>query len=111
MAPSVTEALHYSELEMSKVDAQLQRDGELLVILSPQRAKILIALIEASRGLTRHPPIIARLRLLSSGLWATLRAVLFHGRLMDLSRVLVYFSASAICRARDDGHVEFRFSR
>jgi len=105
--------LTYPDLEMSKVDAQLKRDGELFVVLSPARAGLLIALVEASRGLTQRPkpPVPARLRLMFGGLWATLRAGLFHGRLMDLSRILVYFSASATWRAREDGQVEFKFSR
>jgi hypothetical protein len=104
-------ALSYSELEMSRVDAQLQRDGELRIVLSPKQAAILAALIESTRGLTRGPPILQRLRFMLSGLWATLRAVIFHGRLMDLSRVLVYCSATATWRSTDNGQVEFRFTR
>jgi len=111
MAANMATALDYSQLEMSQVDAQLQRDGELLVVLSLERAAILISLIEASRGLPRRPPLLERLRLMFSGLWATVRAAVFHGRLMDLSRVLVYSSAKATWRTRDDGQIEFRFSR
>jgi hypothetical protein len=33
-----------SDLELSRVDAQLERGRELLVVLSPKRASILIAL-------------------------------------------------------------------
>jgi hypothetical protein len=87
MAAAMATALTYPDLEMSKVDAQLQRDGELAVVLSPARAQLLIALIEVSRELTRHPKprVHTRLRLMLRGLWATFRAGLFHGRLMDLA--------------------------
>jgi hypothetical protein len=104
-------AFTYSDLEMSRVDAELQRNRELLVVLSPDQARILIGLIEASRGLAQRLPLLARLRLLLSGLCATFRATLFHARLLDLSRVLVYFSASATWSIRSDGQFEFRFAR
>jgi hypothetical protein len=107
----MTASLTYSDLEMPRVDAQLERDRELLVVLPSRRAQVLIALIESSRGLTQRPSVAVRARLLVRGLWATFRATLFHGKLMNLSRVLVYASSSATWRSVANGDIEFRFSR
>jgi hypothetical protein len=111
MAANMTAALTYSDLEMSRVDVQLEKDCELLVVLPIQRAQILISLIESSRGLTQRPSVPARVRLLFRGLWATFSAMLFHGKLMNLSRVLVYASGSATWKPASSGDIEFKFSR
>lgn len=107
----MTVALTYSDLEMSRVDAQLGRDRELLVVLPTAQAQILIALIESIRGLSKRTSVLVCVRLLCRGLWATSRAVLFHGKLMNLSRVLVYASGGATWQSTSGGDTEFRFLR
>jgi len=111
MAARMTPTFGYDELEMSRVDAQLQEHRELLIALPPERASVLIGLIEGLRALLRSPAPFHRLRLLGPLLYACLRVIVFHRRLGELARVIVYFSANATWTVDRDGQYIFRFSR
>lgn len=104
-------ALTYADLEMSRVDAQLNEKRELLILLPPRRARALIALIESTRDLQRGSSLPARLGPMVRGLFATARALLFHYRLLELVRVVVDRSQSATWHANADGNVLFRFTQ
>ena len=103
-------ALTYADLEMSRVDAELNEQRELLILLPPRRARALISLIESTRDLQRRSSFFARLGPMARGLFATARALIFHYRLLELVRVLVYRSRSATWHASTDGNVLFRFT-
>ena len=107
--------LTYTDLDMSRVDAQLSERGELALLLDPNRARLLITMIESARGVSHRsgtrPSRGKRLALAIHGAFAAFWAAFFHRRLLALSRALVYFSAHASWTSRADGRFEFRFLR
>jgi|SRR6266508_1305945 len=104
-------ALTYADLEMSRVDAQLNEQHEVLILLPPRRARALISLIESTRDLQCGSSFLARVGPMFRGLFATARALLFHHRLMELVRALVYCARNATWQTSTDGNVLFRFTR
>src|SRR5712692_7209827 len=92
-------ALTYADLEMSRVDAELNAQHEVLILLPTRRAHALISLIESIRDLQRGSSFLARVGLMLRGLFATARALIFHYRLMELVRVLVYCARDATWHA------------
>lgn len=111
MAASMTGALTYADLQMSQIDARLNEQREVLILLPPRRARALIALIESTRDLQRGSSFVARLGPMIRGLYATARALIFHYRLLELVRLLVYRSRSATWHASADGNILFRFTQ
>ena len=110
MAADKAAALKYADLEMSRVDARLKDQRELLILLPPQRARVLVALIESTRDVQRGSSFFARLGPMCRGLYAVFRALIFHRRLAELVRVLVYYSSKATWHAVEDGQILFRFT-
>ena len=111
MAADSANAFTYADLEMSRVDAHLNGEQELFVLLPARHAEALVSLIETVRQLQATRSLFARLGLGLRGLYATAKALVFHRRLFELSRVLVCHSANATWRASENGQVLFRFAR
>ena len=106
--------LVYRELDMSQVDALLQKHSAFSVVLEPKHARVLISLIESARTVSTggpgRPQGLSRLLAAVCGALAGFRAAFFHPRLTSLFRVVVYRSNIATWNARPDGSVEFRFN-
>jgi hypothetical protein len=111
MAANMAAALKYEDLRMSQVDARLDEQRELLILLPPRHARVLVSLIESTRDVQRGASFLARLSPMCRSLYSIGRALVFHYRLLDLVRVLVYCSKSATWNATPDGDVLFRFTR
>jgi hypothetical protein len=103
----------YRDLEMSQVDALLQKHGPFFVVLEPRHARVLISLIENTRVVSKRghgrPTGLARLFAAVLGALASFRAALFHPRLTVLFRAIAHHSSTATWSARADGWIEFRF--
>ncbi len=104
-------AFTYSELELSRVDAELASAGAVTVVLSARTGRVLVGLVEAARIETSQSGILRRAHRVLRGLWSVVVAVSFHGRLFGLSRAIVQCSANTTWRRRSDGQWEFLFSR
>ena len=105
----------YSNLDMDQVDSVLAQDGELFVSLPERHARACIAFIETVRGVKSlnkdRPPLVTRCWVLGKGFWMTLRLVLAHSRLFQLSRVVILNSSSQTWEQRVDRNFLFRFTQ
>jgi hypothetical protein len=114
-AEASPKVFEYSNLDMDQVDSVLAQNGELLVSLSEGHARACIAFIETVRDVkslnTNRPPLVTRCWVLGKGFWMTLRLVLAHSRLFQLSRVIILNSSSQTWKQRVDRNFLFRFTR
>jgi len=111
----MTSVLHYDDLDMSRVDAIFDENGEILISLPPNHASALISFIEVVQitqsWSKNHTPLLARLAPLAKGLLVILHITIKHSRLIDLGRVIVLKSTSQTCEKLPDGYVLFRCVR
>jgi hypothetical protein len=110
MAEDHISPLTYADLDMSRVDAHLRARRELLIVLSPEHANVLASLIENTRQLQRATSFLTRVGPGMRALRSTFSALLFHGKLMELSRAIVDFSGKTNWQSLDDGQVLFRIT-
>ncbi len=85
--------LGYADLSMDRADSVLSEDGELLVSLPEKHGRACVAFIETVRTVQSWPanrtPFVARLWPLLKSFGVTLRVLIGHAKLFELSRVIV----------------------
>jgi hypothetical protein len=104
----------YSNLDLNQVDAVLAQNGELFVSLPERHARACIIFIETVRvvkSLNKNRlPFVTRCWELAKGLWMTLRLMIAHPRLFQLSRVIILNSSSQTWEQSADHNFLFRFA-
>lgn len=108
-------ALGYLDLSMDHVDSVLSQKGELLVSLPGKHARACMSFIGTVQAVQswspRRTPFLARLWPLVKGLLVTIRILVAHSKLFELSRVIVLNSSAQTWEQHPDGTYLFRFVR
>ena len=108
-------AIQYEDLKIGRVDTILSQNGELFVSLPDKHARACIAFIETIRAAQSWPAdrstFVAGLWALTKALLVTLRILLAHPKLFELSRVIVLNASSQTWEQSADGNFLFRFAR
>jgi hypothetical protein len=108
-------ALGYDDLSMDRVDSVLSESGELLVSLPERHGRVCVAFIETVRTVqswpTNRTPFLARLWPLCKSLWVTVRVLVGHAKLFELSRVIVLNSSAQTWEHLPNGTFIFKFVR
>ncbi len=107
--------LGYADLSMDRADSVLSENGELLVSLPEKHGRACVAFIETVRTVQSWPanrtPFVARLWPLLKSFGVTLRVLIGHAKLFELSRVIVLNSSAQTWERRPDGSFLFKFVR
>jgi hypothetical protein len=108
-------ALGYDDLKMDRVDSVLSENGELLISLPEKHGRACVAFIETVRTVQSWPanrtPLVRRVWPLAKSLLVTLRVLIGHAKLFELSRVIVLNSSTQTWERRPDGTFVFKFAR
>jgi len=111
---TLQKVFEYSNLDMNQVDSVLAQNGELLVSLPERHARACIAFIETVRSVKslnkNRSSFITRCWVLAKGLGMTLRLMIAHPRLFQLSRVVILNSSSQTWEQSADHNFLFRFA-
>jgi hypothetical protein len=108
----MADAIAYRDVETDDLVARFQRDGAVAVRVPSEHVATCAALIEICSAVRqRGVGPSARAALLLRGLYLTLRVVLFHSRLLNLTSLLVLEDPRCVQKPEPDGGSLFLFER
>ena len=110
----MTVTLGYLQLESEDVVARFRRDGLVTIRLPERHATACAALIETCRVVQQRgarPGLFRRAQALVRGWAVTVRIVMFHSRLMELTSLLVLQESECVRTRDQNGDHVFRFTR